>query len=281
MTSLSQTIARALCVEEGLDPDRVSTATRRCGEVAGRIARAIEAAGPSAPVGELDDDRFEALLDVGMAIIDPELIAARLHAPSGDYETFDLRETLSYALREILKVQPLVPPRVGDGDAREAAPTPGDERWVNAEITLIVPLDSVSVEASASDKQDAVSSVMEQLLEVAGPLAQHVTAGRWVDMSEPAPAPLVQDGAREREAVVAPHAAGVRELAASGRRPRLLFVPSGARATVEQNVPPLGGYRVEVGGVVVVPETNSMSACEAAAAINAANGLAPDPEETR
>lgn len=66
-----------------------------------------------------------------------------------------------------------------------------DERWVNAEITLTVPLE-VPVDAPAVTKQEAVAVVIDALMERVGSIAEHVASGRWVDM----PPPLSDSGER-------------------------------------------------------------------------------------
>lgn len=51
------------------------------------------------------------------------------------------------------------------------------DRWVNAEITVVIPLD-VPVTASALEKQDAVAAAMDLVTVPPGV----VVSGRWQDM---------------------------------------------------------------------------------------------------
>lgn len=142
-----------------------------------------------------------------------------------------------------------LPPRVGDGDAREA---------LLSELKIAI------------DRFDgARPAVHADLVEVLQ-LVRRLTTHRFAPEDDPNFCPNCGSSFDERIGIGCNYCE--HELTAPAP-----LVQDGACAVVEQNVPPLSGYRVVVGELVAVPETNSMSALEAAAAINAANGLAPAP----
>ena len=61
-------------------------------------------------------------------------------------------------------------------------------RWVNACITIVVPLDDVSVNDSNYAKMEATIRVHERLIEALPPeYAEHVSSGRWEDAGEGPP----------------------------------------------------------------------------------------------
>lgn len=69
-------------------------------------------------------------------------------------------------------------------------PEPRDERWVNAEITLVIPLDGVPVDADPVVKQEAVSVAMTQIADCCGDRLSEAMVGRWADMPDPDPSHL-------------------------------------------------------------------------------------------
>jgi hypothetical protein len=59
------------------------------------------------------------------------------------------------------------------------------DRWVNANITLLVVLDDVTVDSDPYEKQEAVANAMERVLDALPPeLGEHCGFGTWEDMSD-------------------------------------------------------------------------------------------------
>jgi hypothetical protein len=62
------------------------------------------------------------------------------------------------------------------------AEAPTADHWVNANITIQIPLD-VPVTASRWEKQEAVGAAMDRLIDaLPAELQEFVAAGRWEDM---------------------------------------------------------------------------------------------------